>query len=64
MPTSESEKWKTGLQHLSNVNFISYPELNHLFMAGEGPSKPYEYNIPGNVDVRVINDIARWVLSR
>jgi len=64
VPTSESKKWKTGLQHLSNVTFISYPELNHLFMAGEGPSKPDEYNIPGNVDVRVINDIARWVHSR
>lgn len=41
--------------------FKSYDGLNHLFQKGDKPSKPEEYNEPGNMDVRVINDLAEFV---
>lgn len=42
--------------------FKLYPRLNHLFMAGAGKSSPDEYYRDSrNVDVQVIEDIARWL---
>jgi dienelactone hydrolase len=55
------EGWKSGLGGRPNVRFILYPDLNHLFMAGEGKGTPSEYNLPGNVAAQVITDIAGWV---
>jgi hypothetical protein len=39
----------------------SYPALNHLFIAGSGPSLPAEYQIPGHVAEDVVRDIAAWI---
>jgi len=55
------EGWKAGLDGRANVRFILYPDLNHLFMLGEGKATPSEYNLPGNVAAQVITDIAGWV---
>ena len=44
-----------------DVTFITYPALNHLFMAGQGKSTSAEYWIPGNVAPEVVRDIARWI---
>lgn len=43
------------------MTFITYPALNHLFMAGQGKSTSAEYWIPGNVAPEVVRDIARWI---
>lgn len=43
--------------------FKSYPALNHLFIVGEGKSKPSEYDRQGNMDVQVVNDISNWIKS-
>lgn len=56
--------WKEHLQSKPNVTFISYPKLNHLFISGEGKSKPNEYLEPGNVDQAVIDDIAGWIIKQ
>jgi fermentation-respiration switch protein FrsA (DUF1100 family) len=56
--------WKRILAERQNVRFISYPELNHLFIAGEGKSSPDEYRQAGHVDVQVINDISGWILGQ
>lgn len=53
--------WKQGLEDKTNVTFISYPGLNHLFIIGEGKSTPDEYMQSGHVDKKVINDIAGWI---
>lgn len=53
--------WKDALSSHSNVQLKTYPDLNHLFMNGTGKSTPAEYNVPGNVAVKVIDDIAAWV---
>lgn len=53
--------WQEALQGRSGVTFKLYPDLNHLFMTGEGKSTPDEYNQPGHVSQEVIEDIATWV---
>lgn len=53
--------WKKALGSQENVTFVSYRGLNHLFMQGEGKSKPAEYSQPGNVAKVVIEDIVKWM---
>jgi fermentation-respiration switch protein FrsA (DUF1100 family) len=53
--------WKRGLSGAGNVKFQTYVTLNHLFIAGEGPPNPAEYQKPGNVAPAVIDDLADWI---
>ena len=53
--------WQDGLAGHDNVTFISFPSLNHLFISGEGPSTPDEYNQPGHVSPAIIQDITHWI---
>jgi dienelactone hydrolase len=62
--TEEFEKWKAALGTRPDVTFRSYPFLNHLFIAGAGPSLPAEYQIPGHVAEEVISDIATWIQAQ
>jgi len=55
--------WRAALVGRKDVTFKTYPKLHHLFIAGEGPSTPTEYMIPGFVDEEVIRDIAQWIAS-
>lgn len=52
----EFDLWKKTLKN-SKTQFISYPKLNHLFIAGEGKPSPEEYAAKGEVDKKVIQDI-------
>ena len=54
-------RWKSALAGRPNVTFRSYPDLNHLMMAGKEKSVPAEYLVLGNVSVTVIDDIAAWI---
>jgi hypothetical protein len=56
---SEFEKWQAELG--TDGEYKLYDDLNHLFMTGEGMSKPEEYTAAGNVSEQVIIDIANWV---
>jgi dienelactone hydrolase len=60
----EFEKWKAALGTRPDVTFRSYPLLNHLFIAGVGPSLPAEYQVPGHVAEEVITDIATWIQAQ
>jgi len=53
--------WQQALGSRSTVTLKTYPALNHLFIAGTGPSLPAEYQITGHVDQAVINDISSWI---
>lgn len=53
--------WKKYLNGHKNVTFKLFDELNHLFSAGKGSSKPEEYQQPGHVDQSVIDTIAGWI---
>lgn len=57
----EFEVWKEELGGKPNVNLVSYPGLNHLFMSGSGKSTPNEYSIPSNVAEEVVKNIADWI---
>lgn len=52
---------KAAKKRKGPTQFISYPKLNHLFIAGEGLSKPAEYQLPGSLDVKVVTDISTWI---
>jgi pimeloyl-ACP methyl ester carboxylesterase len=56
--------WKTGLAGTKDITFHSYPALNDLFIAGDGPPSPLEYRKAANVAPDVIEDIAAWVAVR
>jgi dienelactone hydrolase len=58
----ESDLWQEGMKN-NKAEFIIYPKLNHFFISGESKSTIMEYNKSGNVDITVINDIARWIKS-
>ena len=53
--------WQAGLAGRDTVTFHLYPALDHLFLAGEGPSSPEEYQTPSHVSADVIHDIVAWV---
>jgi dienelactone hydrolase len=53
--------WKAAVGSAKGVVMMSYPALNHLFVAGEGKSLPAEYAKPGHVAPPVIDDIAKFV---
>jgi hypothetical protein len=55
--------WQEALSSAPQAELHLYPELNHLFVSGEGPSRPLEYLRPGHVDAEVIEDIARFILE-
>jgi len=57
------ERWRSALKDRGNVTFKRYEKLNHLMVAGDGPSRPEEYATPGHVDEPVVRDIARWIQS-
>ena len=59
----EFERWKAALGARTDVTFRSYPALNHLFIAGTGPSLPDEYQVSGHVAADVIRDVAAWILA-
>ena len=56
------DEWTKALAKHKNVTLKSFPDLNHLFMPGEGTPTPAEYAKPNHVSEDVINAIAAWVL--
>jgi dienelactone hydrolase len=55
------QRWQSAFGKNPRATFKHYPALNHLAIAGAGPSTPAEYNAPGHVDTGLIADIADWV---
>lgn len=53
--------WKKALSSRKDVEFRFYPELNHLFIEGQGTITPEEYQKAGHIAKKVIDDIARWI---
>jgi alpha-beta hydrolase superfamily lysophospholipase len=55
------QRWQSAYGHDSRATFKHYPSLNHLAIAGTGPSTVAEYNTPGHVDPTLISDVAAWI---
>ncbi|HTM00947.1 MAG TPA: alpha/beta fold hydrolase [Candidatus Omnitrophota bacterium] len=53
--------WKKRLDGVKDARFVSLPGLNHLFIEGTGKPGPAEYDTPGHVDARVIDELARFI---
>jgi len=62
-PEKDFEVYKRLLSGRGNVTFILYEGLNHMFITS---TTGYidEYKIPGNVDVKVLQDITNWILAQ
>jgi uncharacterized protein len=60
---ADFEDWKAAFEGHANATLKSYPDLNHLFISGSGPSTPQEYEKPGHVAENVVADIAAWLTS-
>ena len=58
---AEFARWKAALSGRTDVTFHSYPALNHLLIAGTGPSLPGEYQVRGHVAEDVVRDMASWI---
>lgn len=63
VPETDFEMWREALAERDDVAFKSYPNLNHLFMPGEGPVNQSEYLMPQNIPQFVIDDIANFIKS-
>lgn len=54
-------RWESAFSDATRVRLIVHPTLNHLLIAGQGPSLPAEYVLEGRVDTALIDDIADFV---
>jgi dienelactone hydrolase len=53
--------WKKLFSRNKAAVFKFYPDLSHLFIAGEGQPSPSDYEKKGNVQAAVVEDIAAWI---
>lgn len=55
--------WQNALSDRSDVQFILYPGLSHIFMPVEGGKKatPATYTVAGHMAEQVVNDIGNWI---
>lgn len=58
---ADFDKWRELLLVRNNVDTRSFPNLNHLFMRGQGKATQLDYMKQGHVDQEVINYIADWI---
>ncbi|MEL7669107.1 DUF3887 domain-containing protein [Methanobacterium sp.] len=61
LESKDFKGWKDVLNNKENAALKVFPELNHLFIAGEGKSSPQEYMVEGHVEKEVIDSIAEWI---
>jgi uncharacterized protein len=60
---ADFEGWQASLSSHPDVQLTLYPDLNHVFMAGEGKGTPAEYGVAGYVAEEVVQEIASWILA-
>ena len=53
--------WRRAIGSRADTQLKSFPALNHLFIAGSGPSSPAEYGQASHVHEDVVRDIAAWI---
>ncbi len=63
VPAKELDLWKAALKDRKDVQFRSYPNLNHALIAGDGPVELTDVLKPGHVSQAVVQDIAAWMLG-
>lgn len=63
-PQYDFVQWQAAFPHDSRVQLREYAGLSHLFMPAGTPPLPADYEQPGQVDARVIRDIAGWIKAQ
>ena len=61
---TDIDAWRDALAGEPNARFETYADLNHLFLPGEGPASPAEYQSEGHVDEQLVTDIDAWLEAR
>ncbi|HEY1376930.1 MAG TPA: alpha/beta fold hydrolase [Gemmataceae bacterium] len=61
VPAADYEVWSKALAGKPTATLKRYPGLNHLFMAGDGPATPADYQKEGHVAEQVVEDVAGWI---
>ncbi|MDN4070778.1 alpha/beta fold hydrolase [Paenibacillus vini] len=61
VPLSQLDGWKQALKDRTDVEYKSYPKVNHLLAEYDGISIGSEYYQPSNVSKSIVDDIAAWV---
>lgn len=56
--------WRASLANSKEVEFKSYPKLDHLFYEGEGAASGADYAQPRSIPKYVVDDIAAWVKKK
>lgn len=56
--------WQAKMGSRPNVTLQLFDDLNHLMIAGEGPSSPEEYGKAGFVAEKVVSRIAAWIREK
>ncbi len=59
--TEDLTVWKQGLAGISNIEFVTVPAANHLFIKGSGKPGPAEYSQPGHVEEMVLDKVSAFV---
>ncbi|MHB8486713.1 MAG: alpha/beta hydrolase [Candidatus Acidiferrales bacterium] len=59
--TTDFAGWQKAFAGHTNAKLKVYPALNHLLIAGTGPSSPEEYMKPGHVSGEVVDDLIAWI---
>lgn len=58
-------RWRQASEGSRRAQLRPYPNLNHLFVAGEGMATPAEYmSRAGNVDEDLLDDVAEFIHAR
>lgn len=61
--STDWQAWQAAFAGDARATFRHYPALDHLAIAGVGPSSLQDYGRPGTVDARLIDDIASWIAT-
>ncbi|WP_433945417.1 alpha/beta hydrolase family protein [Paenibacillus sp. SN-8-1] len=61
VPMDQFSTWKSELKNRTDVEFKSYPKVNHLLSEYEGVSTGAEYAQTAHVAESMVNDITAWV---
>ncbi|HFK2919187.1 TPA: hypothetical protein ACGY72_000326 [Stenotrophomonas maltophilia] len=64
VPDTDWVLWQKALATRNDVQWLAYPALNHIGIAGNGPSSLQEYAQTGHVDATLIDDVAAWIKAQ
>lgn len=61
VPLSNMKVWRSALNGRGDVQYKTYPGLNHMYVYYSKSSTGEEYKLPGNVPIQVAMDLAEWI---